>query len=228
MTSFSWPVNGPVSSNFGDRGSSHHDGIDIAVPNGTPVHAAAAGTVLSVQPTALSGGYGNLVILVHPDGWSTYYAHLDRASVIPGQSVAAGAVVGLSNNTGRSTGPHVHFETRHNGTPTNPRPLLDGTSTADLGTSDTTSGGLVPVVDIPNPFSIPGELVERVTALWNVFSAGARFAALLANPATWLRVLGVVVGSTVVVVGIAVMARDWIADGFETAADVAPLVAVAA
>jgi hypothetical protein len=111
------PVNGPITQLFGENpdmykqwGFPGHNGIDYGIPNGTPVQAAAAGTVASVAFE--NGGFGNYVKLSHQDGstvYYTYYAHLATTSVTAGQKVKAGTVLGTSNNTGASTGPHLHF-----------------------------------------------------------------------------------------------------------------------
>jgi murein DD-endopeptidase MepM/ murein hydrolase activator NlpD len=107
-----WPVNGPVTSGFGWRWGRMHEGIDIAVPSGTPVVASAAGTVIHA---GWLGGYGNLVVVDHGNGISTAYAHNSGLSVGVGTSVGQGQVIAYSGNTGHSTGPHVHFEVRVNG-----------------------------------------------------------------------------------------------------------------
>ncbi len=115
--SLSWPVSGPVTSGFGSRWGRMHEGIDIAVGSGTPVYAAASGTVVYA---GWLGGYGNVVVLDHGYGLSTTYAHNSSLSVAQGATVGAGSVVALSGNTGHSTGPHVHFEVRVNGVPVDP------------------------------------------------------------------------------------------------------------
>jgi murein DD-endopeptidase MepM/ murein hydrolase activator NlpD len=112
-----WPVSGPVTSGFGSRWGRMHEGIDIAVGEGTPVRAAAAGTVIYA---GWMSGYGNLVVIDHGNGLSTAYAHNSSLAVSVGQSVAAGEVVSYSGNTGNSTGPHVHFEVRVNGSAVDP------------------------------------------------------------------------------------------------------------
>jgi murein DD-endopeptidase MepM/ murein hydrolase activator NlpD len=94
-----------------------HEGIDLAVPTGTPVVAAAAGTVIVA---GWLGGYGNLVVVDHGNGFSTAYGHNTSVAVGFGQSVAQGQLVAYSGNTGHSTGPHVHFEVRINGSPVDP------------------------------------------------------------------------------------------------------------
>ena len=114
---FGWPVSGPVTSGYGMRWGRMHEGIDIAVGEGTPVHAAAAGSVIHA---GWMGGYGNLVVVDHGNGLSTAYAHNSSLAVSVGQQVAAGEVVSYSGNTGNSTGPHVHFEVRVNGSAVDP------------------------------------------------------------------------------------------------------------
>ena len=112
-----WPVSGPVTSGFGLRWGRMHEGIDIAVAEGTPVRAAGAGTVIYA---GWMGGYGNLVVVDHGNGLSTAYAHNSSLGVGVGQSVTAGQIVSYSGNTGNSTGPHVHFEVRVNGSAVDP------------------------------------------------------------------------------------------------------------
>ena len=112
-----WPVSGPVTSGFGWRWGRMHEGIDIAVGSGTPVHAAQSGRVIVA---GWMGGYGNLVVIDHGGGLSTAYGHNSSFAVGSGQSVSQGQVVAYSGNTGNSTGPHVHFEVRVNGAPVDP------------------------------------------------------------------------------------------------------------
>ncbi len=114
---FVWPVHGVLTSPFGWRWGRMHEGIDLAVPSGTPVVAAAAGTVIVA---GWLGGYGNLVVVDHGNGISTAYGHNTSVAVSVGQSVAQGQLVSYSGNTGHSTGPHVHFEVRVNGSPVDP------------------------------------------------------------------------------------------------------------
>jgi murein DD-endopeptidase MepM/ murein hydrolase activator NlpD len=113
----SWPVSGPVTSGFGSRWGRMHEGIDIAVGQGTPVHAAAAGTVIYA---GWMEGYGNLVVIDHGSGLSTAYGHNSALASSVGQTVSAGQVIAYSGSTGHSTGPHVHFEVRLNGSPVDP------------------------------------------------------------------------------------------------------------
>jgi peptidoglycan DL-endopeptidase CwlO len=115
-----WPVDGPVVSGFGYRWGRMHEGIDIAVPAGTPIRAADAGTVVLVQSEAESGGYGNFTCLDHGGGLSTCYAHQSAFAVSSGQSVSQGDVIGYVGCTGHCFGDHLHFEVRVNGVPTDP------------------------------------------------------------------------------------------------------------
>lgn len=116
-----WPVNGQLTSPFGPRWGRLHAGIDIAVPTGTPVRAALAGTVTIA---AVVGAYGNYVCISHAGNLSTCYAHNSRLNVRSGQRVDQGDVIAAAGNTGISTGPHLHFETRVNGTPRDPMGYL--------------------------------------------------------------------------------------------------------
>jgi murein DD-endopeptidase MepM/ murein hydrolase activator NlpD len=112
-----WPVNGPVTSPFGYRWGRLHAGIDIGVPYGTPIHAAASGTVVLAGWT---GGYGNYTCIDHGGGLATCYAHQSSFAVSSGAQVAQGQVIGYVGNTGHSFGSHLHFEVRINGTPVDP------------------------------------------------------------------------------------------------------------
>ena len=112
-----WPVSGPVTSPFGWRWGRMHEGIDIAVPTGTPVHAAASGRIIIA---GWMGGYGNLVVIDHGGGLSTAYGHNSSFAAGVGGSVSQGQVVAYAGSTGHSTGSHVHFEVRVNGSPVDP------------------------------------------------------------------------------------------------------------
>ena len=116
-----WPVNGPVVSPFGMRWGRLHAGVDIAVPSGTPVHAAKSGRVLIAGWVS---GYGNYTCIGHGGGLSTCYGHQTSIGVSVGQNVSQGQVIGYSGCTGHCFGPHVHFETRINGVPVNPMGYL--------------------------------------------------------------------------------------------------------
>jgi murein DD-endopeptidase MepM/ murein hydrolase activator NlpD len=118
---FIWPVSGPVTSGFGWRWGRMHEGIDIAVPSGTPVHASASGRVIYA---GWLGGYGNLVVIDHGGGIATAYGHNTSIVAGYGSGVSQGQVVAYSGSTGHSTGPHVHFEVRVNGSPVDPMGYL--------------------------------------------------------------------------------------------------------
>ena len=122
----STPVRGTVTSPYGPRGGRNHDGMDIAAPTGTPVHAAACGTV---SLAGQQSGYGNIVCVTHTSQFSTCYAHLSRFGVSNGAQVQQGQVIGYVGCTGSCTGPHLHFETRVNGQAQNPSTYLSGGST---------------------------------------------------------------------------------------------------
>jgi murein DD-endopeptidase MepM/ murein hydrolase activator NlpD len=117
---FIWPVNGVVTSGFGWRWGRMHEGIDISAPGGTPIKAVAAGTVIY---TGYMGGYGNLTIIDHGNGLATAYAH-QSAIYVGGGSVSQGTVIGAVGTTGHSTGNHLHFEVRVNGSPVDPMGYL--------------------------------------------------------------------------------------------------------
>ena len=117
---FIWPVEGTLTSGFGYRWGRMHEGIDISVPEGTPIRAAADGTVILEQSEYESGGYGNYTCIDHGGGLSTCYAHQSSFATSVGARVSQGDLIGYSGNTGHSTGPHLHFEVRVNGVPTDP------------------------------------------------------------------------------------------------------------
>ncbi len=112
-----WPVSGPITSPFGWRWGRMHTGIDIGVPTGTPIHAAAAGKVIYC---GWESGYGNLVVLDNGGNLATAYAHQSAIAVTCGQDVSQGDVIGYVGCTGHCTGPHLHFEVRINGDPVDP------------------------------------------------------------------------------------------------------------
>ncbi len=112
-----WPVSGPVVSPFGMRWGRMHEGIDIGAASGTPIHAAAGGTVIYA---GWLGGYGNLVVIDHHNSLATAYGHQSAIATGVGASVAQGQVIGYVGSTGHSFGPHLHFEVRVNGSPVDP------------------------------------------------------------------------------------------------------------
>ena len=120
--SFVEPVQGMLTSGFGVRRRDNHKGLDIANSMGTPIRAAASGTVTYAQYN--SGGYGNLVIISHGNGVQTYYGHCSKLYVKAGQTVSQGEVISAMGSTGISTGSHLHWEVRINGVAQNPRNYL--------------------------------------------------------------------------------------------------------
>lgn len=112
-----WPVEGQITSKFGPRGVSFHDGLDIAAPLGTPILAATDGEVMY---TGTLRGYGNIVLLRHRDGYVTVYAHTQKNLVQEGEVVRRGQVIARVGQTGRASGPHVHFEVRKDNLARNP------------------------------------------------------------------------------------------------------------
>ena len=114
---FIWPVNGTAVSGFGWRWGRMHEGIDISASTGTPIWAAAAGTVIHA---GWLGGYGNLVVVDHGNGLATAYAHASAILVGVGQQVSQGETLSLVGSTGNSSGPHLHFEVRVNGAAVDP------------------------------------------------------------------------------------------------------------
>ena len=112
-----WPVSGPITSPFGERWGRMHEGIDVAGASGTPIRAAAGGTVIYAS---WMEGYGNLVVIDHGDSLATAYAHQSQLAVSVGAEVTQGQVIGYVGSTGHSTGPHLHFEVRVNGQPVDP------------------------------------------------------------------------------------------------------------
>lgn len=121
-----WPVRGTVTSLFCEHRAweACHPGVDIGVPSGTPILAAAAGRVSVVQATGSSGGYGNFTCLQHIGALSSCYAHQQRFLVHVGQLVNRGQPIGISDCTGRCYGPHLHFEVRLDDRPVCPAPYL--------------------------------------------------------------------------------------------------------
>ncbi len=130
MTPSIWPVSGKLESGmggrrnpFGGRGFEYHEGQDIDASYGTPVMVAASGTVTIA---GRQRGYGNVIYVDHGAGLSTRYGHLSEIDVKIGQTVTRGQTIGLVGSTGRSTGPHLHYEVRINNQPVDPRQYLPG------------------------------------------------------------------------------------------------------
>ena len=116
------PVKGTVSSKYGVRGSGFHNGTDIAVPVGTSVRSPWRGTVIDTYSNAQGGLQ---MIIDHPNGYRTGYAHLSAAVAAKGQKVRRGQIVAKSGNSGQSTGPHLHFTLRKDGERIDPESVFD-------------------------------------------------------------------------------------------------------
>lgn len=127
VVEYEMPLTGRISSKFGsrfhpiDKKTKFHGGVDIAVPRGTPINSAADGVVTFAGKR---GGYGNVVIVEHADGRETFYAHCDKLLVEKGQIVSGGELIAKAGSTGKSTGPHLHFELRENGKSIDPMKFL--------------------------------------------------------------------------------------------------------
>jgi murein DD-endopeptidase MepM/ murein hydrolase activator NlpD len=134
------PVHGPLTSGFGMRWGRMHTGLDFGAPAGAQIRAAGVGTVVSAGWN--SGGYGNLVVVQHRLGYQTWYAHMSVVQTHSGAAVNGGSRLGLVGATGHVTGPHLHFEVRHNGIPINPLGYLLQTYAARV---DPASGGEEPL-----------------------------------------------------------------------------------
>jgi murein DD-endopeptidase MepM/ murein hydrolase activator NlpD len=139
-----WPVVGPVTSSFGERQDpfngegAFHAGIDISSSFGTPVRATADGTV---EMADRASGYGREIVIDHGYGVKTVYGHLSGFAVTEGQEVTRGQVIGYVGTSGRSTGPHLHYEVRIRNTPVNPHKYLRETMQQLASTGTQTSAG---------------------------------------------------------------------------------------
>jgi len=139
-----WPLEGPVASSFGEREDpfrgegAFHSGIDIDAPYGTPVRAPADGTVLD---ETMGSGYGRQVVLDHGHDLITLYGHLSASAVVPGQHVIRGQVIAYVGQSGRATGPHLHYEVRVHNVPVNPHKYLRSTyEQAEFGSAPNVGG----------------------------------------------------------------------------------------
>lgn len=119
------PHPGPVTSQFKYRWKRAHKGIDIGLYTGDAIYAAFDGIVRAALPVNMTGGYGNVLVIRHINGLETYYGHLSRFIVKSGDIVKAGELIGYGGSTGRSTGPHLHFETRYMGQAFDPERIFD-------------------------------------------------------------------------------------------------------
>ena len=123
LKGYHYPIKGTVRSKFGPRGRRRHRGVDIPLKTGDPIYATFSGKVRI--STYNKGGYGNLVIIRHDNGLETWHGHLDQRFVKPNDTVYAGQIIGLGGDTGRSTGPHLHYEMRYFGQTFDPERLVN-------------------------------------------------------------------------------------------------------
>jgi murein DD-endopeptidase MepM/ murein hydrolase activator NlpD len=137
VSGFVFPLMAPrKSSTFGNRVhpvlkvARHHGGVDLAAPSGAMIRAIKGGTVVFADPY---GGYGNLVVIRHSNGFTSHYGHCEKLKVQPGQRVTAGQIIGTVGSTGRVTGPHLHFELRHNGVALDPDRYFPGLAAPGQG-----------------------------------------------------------------------------------------------
>lgn len=122
LESYHYPYIGRITSRYGPRKGRAHQGIDLALKTGDPIYATFDG---KVRISKAVGDYGNLVIIRHNNGLETYYAHLSKREVEAGDWVVAGQQIGLGGSTGRSTGPHLHYEVRYRGQSFDPERIID-------------------------------------------------------------------------------------------------------
>lgn len=184
---------GALTSGFGaSRGRYPHAGLDFAVPIGTPVHAAMDGTVLGHQPAGRTGRY---VFLSHPGNRNTYYGHLSQPQVSPGQQVKAGQQIGLSGNTGRSTGPHLHWETWTGGKPVNPAAYLNGAMLPEGGVSGDGGGGgiLAPLLNLGSSLLEKFKTSIGGNSFWTEM-VGGTIARLISGPVDWIKSKAAAIG----------------------------------
>ena len=122
LESYHYPYIGRITSRYGPRRGRAHQGIDISLKVGDPIYATFDGKVRFAKA---AGNYGNLIVIRHNNGLETYYAHLSQIDVESGDWVVAGQQIGLGGSTGRSTGPHLHFEVRYKGQSFDPERIVD-------------------------------------------------------------------------------------------------------
>lgn len=181
---FAWPVDGKVHSLFGIRGGRRHDGLDIGGKMGDPVRAAAAGEVAFVGRLS---GYGNIIILRHPDHYYTAYAHNSKFQVAKGERVRQGAVIAKVGATGRASGPHLHFEVRYGQQARNPLFFLaprNGEERELVAKVRQGGGGAAPVVakaDAHKPSASPA---KRAAAVAKTSEAAREPSATTSPPTT--------------------------------------------
>ncbi len=128
INGYHYPYIGEIRSRYGYRWRRPHKGVDIPLKTGDTIYAAFPGKVRVSKTTRYTGGYGNLVVIRHLNGLETYYGHMSRLLVQQDDIVEAGDPIGLGGSTGRSTGPHLHFETRYQGKAFDPERVFDFTT----------------------------------------------------------------------------------------------------
>jgi Meckel syndrome type 1 protein len=173
------PVKGTQSSPYGMRWGRMHEGEDIAAPSGTAVKAAACGTV-SVR--GQESGYGNIVCITHSASFSTCYAHLSGFAVNSGQQVTTGQTIGYVGCTGNCTGPHLHFETRVNGSAQNPAPYLNGTPIPG-GQAAVAAGSKPAAAAVAKAKAVAAKAKPSSSARWSTSGGGAATASGLSATA---------------------------------------------
>lgn len=181
---------GRMTSGFGSsRGRYPHAGLDLAVPVGTPVFASMAGTVLRAAMNAITGRTGLGVFLGHEGGRNTYYGHLSKLLVKAGETVRKGQKIALSGNTGKSSGPHLHWETWTGGKAVNPAPYLSG-ALLPAGAEGADGGGgwnpLAPILALKD--SMVGKFKKAFAGgnFWTEMAGGA-VTRLITGPVDWIR-----------------------------------------
>ena len=122
---YHYPYKAAIRSKFGMRRRRKHQGVDLPLKTGDPIYATFNGKVRISIPSSKSGGYGNLIVIRHDNGLETFYGHLSERIVHADEWVEAGQIIGYGGSTGRSTGPHLHFETRYCGQSFDPERLID-------------------------------------------------------------------------------------------------------
>ena len=153
-----WPIEGRVGSSFGERldpfngEGAFHAGIDIESPTGTPVRATADGDVAAA---AMVAGYGRQIVLDHGHDVATVYGHLSSIAVMTGQHVLRGQVIGSVGQSGRATGPHLHYEVRIHNVPVNPHKYLRSTYEQVAGLEPSADTGVAAAVATPTPITTP-------------------------------------------------------------------------
>jgi hypothetical protein len=167
------PYKGKISSRFGIRGSRQHQGVDLPLKSGETIYAAFDG---KVRFSKSSGGYGNLVVIRHNNGLETYYGHLSKRSVEAGDWVVAGQEIGKGGSTGRSTGPHLHFEVRYYGHTFDPERIFDfvkalpgallATDELEFATVSEAAKKLQPVAVLHCPYAMSWADEERDVTAW--------------------------------------------------------------